>query len=329
MEQIKGRAIGGKARAAKLSPERRREISMAAVAARKEKAKLPKVAYGSVDRPLRIGDIEIQCYVLENGIRVLSQRGVARVFGFSEGGDRLGKFISTKSIKPYVNNELMPALNSPIRFINPSGGGVAHGYLATMLPDICDAILEARKHGKLNDTQLQIAEQCEIMVRGFARVGIIALVDEATGYQKERARDALANVLEKYIAKELQPWIKTFDSDFYEQMFRLRGLKYPPEHTNYRPPYFGILTNDIVYSRLAPGVLEALKEEAKKEEKKGAKLHQHLTAGVGRQALLKHLGLIVGLMKLSSDWPDFMKKINMVAARFNTTLYLDLNEPDR
>ena len=71
------------------------------------------------------------------------------------------------------------------------------------------------------------------------------------------------------------------------------------------------------------------KNSSKKEEKKGTKLFQHLTAGFGRQELLKHLGMTVGLMKLSTDWKDFMQKINVVSPRYNESLSLDLDEPDR
>jgi P63C domain len=98
-----------------------------------------------------------------------------------------------------------------------------------------------------------IAQQCEILVRGFARVSIIALVDEATGFQRDRAKNALAQILEAFVAKELQPRIKTFPDDYYAQLFRLRGLEYPNDSVK-RPQYFGTLTNDIVYKRLAPGV---------------------------------------------------------------------------
>ncbi len=326
--RVQGRAIGGKAAAAKMTPEQRKARAMKAVEAKKSLAGLPKATHDSKDRPLNLGGCEIPCYVLEDGSRVLSQRGLARAMGFSEGGDRLGSFLGSKGLKPFVNKKLLPALNSPIRFINPSGGGAAHGYHATLLPDICDVILEARKRGNLNETQLQIADQCEILVRGFARVGIIALVDEATGYQRDRARDALAKILEAYVAKELQPYVRTFDAAYYEQMFRLRGIPFPPEKAHYRPGYFGHLTNDVVYSRLAPGVPEALKEEAKKIQK-STKLFQHLTAGCGRQELLKHLGMIVGLMKISSNWQDFMQKINKIAPRYGETIPLELEEKDR
>jgi hypothetical protein len=142
-------------------------------------------------------------------------------------------------------SEMPAAIAGEIFFRPPHGGAPAFGYPATILADICDAVLAARKAGALQQQQLHIAEQCEILVRGFARVGIIALVDEATGYQRDRARDALAKILEAFIAKELQPYLPTFPADYYEQMFRLRGLEYPHGSVK-RPQYFGILTNDVV-----------------------------------------------------------------------------------
>ena len=165
-------------------------------------------------------------------------------------------------------------------------------------------------------------------MRGFARVGIIALVDEATGFQKDRAKDALAQILEAFVAKELQPYVKTFPSDFYEQLFRLRNLPFPPENPSFRPKYFGTLTNDIVYERIAPGLLEELKRKAAKDEKK-AHLHRRLTAEVGHPKLREHLASVVTAMKLSSDYKDFISKLNQLHPRFNSQLVLDLDEQDR
>ena len=91
----------------------------------------------------------------------------------------------------------------------------------------------------------------------MAHVGIIALVDEATGFQDFRSRDALAEFLEAFVAKEIQKWVKTFPPDFYKQMFRLRGIPYA--ETVKKPAYIGHLTNDLVYARLAPGVLATLR----------------------------------------------------------------------
>lgn len=71
-----------------------------------------------------------------------------------------------------------------------------------MLVDIADGILEARSHIKLSPRQEIIADQCEILIRSFAKVGIIALVDEATGYQKVR-EETLQTILKLYISNEI------------------------------------------------------------------------------------------------------------------------------
>lgn len=329
----KGKAIGGKARAASLTPEKRKEISARAIAAKKEKAKLPRATHGKDDHPLRIGDIEIPCYVLEDGRRVLAQRGMVSALGMSRGGsskgggDRLAHFIGGKALEPFIGAGLREVISSPIQFVTQAGN-VANAYDAQMLADICEAVLQARAEDKLQKQQMHIAQQCEVLMRGFARVGIIALVDEATGYQKDRAKDALAKILETFVAKELQPYVQTFPSDFYEEMFRLRGLKYPPENPNFRPQYFGLLTNDIVYERIAPGLLEELKKQARKDEKK-AHLHRRLTQEIGHPKLREHLASVVTAMKLSNNYPDFICKLNRVHPRFGKSFSLDLDDEDR
>lgn len=214
-------------------------------------------------------------------------------------------------------------LRNPIRFQNPHGGGVAFGYPATVLADYCDAVLAARRAGTLPPRQAQVAEKCEILVRGFARVGIIALVDEATGYERDRVAGSLAKILEAFIAKELQPWVQTFPAAYYEQLFRLRGLPYASDSVR-RPQYFGVLTNDIVYKRLAPGVLEELKKGAKRndEGRPKHKYFQRLTSNIGYPKLREHLGSVVTIMRLSGDYADFKSKLDQLHPPYGVTAQL-------
>lgn len=325
-----GKAKGGKAKAAKMTLEERKEAGRKMAQAKKELAALPIAEYGSSDAPLKIGDVEIQCYVLNDGTRVLSQRGMYSGLGWggSSGGERLLNFIGGERIKPFLNNDILPAIETPIKFRHPGGGGVAFGYPATILADICDAILAARKAGTLQKQQAHVAERAEILVRGFARVGIVALVDEATGYQRDRERDALAKILEAFVAKEIQPYITTFPPEYYEELFRLRGLEYPPSNPKFRPQYFGLLTNDIVYKRLAPNILEELKKKTKSASK-GTKLFQSLTPNLGQQKLREHLSSAVTIMKLSNDYPDFIAKMNRIHPRFDDITPLDLEDSDK
>ena len=212
-----GASKGGKARAEKLTPEQLSESGRKAALARWS-GDIPQATHGSPDHPLKIGDIEIPCYVLEDGKRVLYQRAMVDALDMSRGssstsgGDRLAKFATGKAIKPFLEHKLS-AVTEPIKFRTPTGQ-LAYGYDATILADICEAVLKARQEGLLQKQQEHIAKRCEILIRGFARVGIIALVDEVTGYQEYRAREALAEILENFISVELSKWAKTFPDEF-------------------------------------------------------------------------------------------------------------------
>lgn len=336
------RARGAAARIAKQTPEERRAQAQKAAAAKKELAGLPKATHGSEEKPLVIGDAKIPCYVLEDGRRVLTRAGLQAGIGMSASGaikageQRLALFVAGLAERAAARDltfaqrctALSAQLANPIRFKAPGQNSAWLGYEATTLADLCDVILAARAGGHLTHLQEHFAVEAEILVRGFARVGIIALIDEATGYQKDRAKDSLAKILEAWVAKELQPYVKTFPADFYEQIFRLRDLDYPPERQNYRPQYFGVLTNDIVYERLAPGLLDELKKQAIKDERK-AHLHRRLTEEVGHPRLKEHLASVVTIMKLSTNYADFIEKLNRIHPRFGETYALTLEQGDR
>jgi hypothetical protein len=330
MDEATGRAKGGVARAEALSKKQRKDIARRAATARW--AVLPQAICGSTDRPLRIGDIELQCYVLEGGTRVLSQAGFLEALGRHrkanvrrEGGEEpLPPILQGKAINPFVTKEVAEK-SRPIKFRTPSGA-LASGYRADLLPSVCEIYLKAKDAGVLPENQQHVAKQAEILIRGLAHVGIIALVDEATGYQEVRARDALAKVLEAFIAKELQPWVQTFPADYYRELFRLRGLNFPTE-TVRKPQYFGTLTNDIVYKRLAPGVLEELKRVTPKNESghRKHKFFQRLTDNVGYPKLREHLGAVIAVMKMSTNYHHFLQQLDRHYPRYGAQLSLPLD----
>ena len=160
-------------------------------------------------------------------------------------------------------------------------------------------------------------------------VGIIALVDEATGYQDIRARDALARILEAFVDKELQAWISTFPDDYYRELFRLRKLEFPRDSVH-RPQYFGHLTNDVVYRRLAPGVLDELRKITPRDDegRRKHKYFQRLTTNLGYPKLREHLGSVVAIMKLSRDWTDFTNKLDRLHPRYGDTIALPFDWDD-
>ena len=231
------------------------------------------------------------------------------------------------AFEPFLTPEILEKAQ-PIHFRIP-GGSKASGYRAEILPVVCEIYLKARDAGTLTFRQRPIADQADILIRGLATVGIIALVDEATHYQEMRARNALSRILEEFVAKELQAWVKTFPNDYYSHLFRLRGLEYPNGSVR-RPQYFGDITNDIVYKRLAPGVLDELKRVTPKSDtgRRRGRYFQSLTLNAGYPKLLAHLGSVVTLMKINTDWKGFMRQLDIIHPRWDKTMPFPLEFDD-
>lgn len=308
------KAVGGHARASVLTPQRRKDIARKAALSRWDES-LPKAEFGSPDRPARIGEWEFPCYVLNDGRRVFVQRGMMDALDMKQGtagrggGDRLSKFVQTRALNRFIPEQLANVIKNPITFQTPRGGK-AYGYEATVLADLCDAVLEARKTGKLHYQQEHIAARCEMLVRAFAKVGLVALVDEATGFQEVRDRQALQAILDEHLRKEFASWAKRFPDEFYKQIFRLRGWVWRGMKVN-RPQVVAKYTKDIVYSRLTQGILSELETRNPIENgKRKTKHHQWLTEDVGHPALAQHLYATIGLMRIANSWDEFKRMLD-------------------
>ncbi len=330
---LTGKAKGGAARASALSPQERKDIAKKAAEARWG---APKAIYTG---QLLLGDLSVDCAVLPDGTRVLSQRGVGRALGRAHGGSdwrkkgddpaggKLPFFMNAKGLLPFISNELLALVTSPVEYRQSQGGGIAHGIAATALPQICEVWLKARDAGELTKVQLPVAANAEIIMRGLAHIGITALVDEATGYQEVRDKKALQAILDQFLRKELAAWAKRFPDEFYDQMFRLKGWQRKDlSSPSRRPGAAGMYTNDIVYERLAPGILKELEERNPKDAKgkRKGKHHQLLTEDVGHPALAQHLHALIALMRASGNWEQFMLMLNTAFPKKNDTLLLDL-----
>jgi P63C domain len=322
---------GGKARAAKLSAEERSDIAKRAAEARwGPSSEIPLATHGSADQPLMIGKAEITCFVLEDGRRVISQRGMNAALGRAEAGAKsrrrptetnagnLPAFLFPLNIRPFISNELASSAISPISFRIPSTGVIGYGYPAELLPDVCSVWMQAHAKGVLTPAQYSTANAASIVVQALAKVGIVALVDEATGYQEVRDRRALEEILNKYISKELHQWTKTFPDEYFSGIFRLKNWALPKLPTA-RPGAMAQVTNDIVYQRLAPGVLREL-EVVNPTDGKGrrkSKHHQHLTRDHGHPKLREHLSNVVTLMRVSDSWTGFKRLIDRAIPRIS------------
>lgn len=305
----RGASNGGHARADALTSDERSEIARQAARARWGSTDLDAPFAGT----LLIGDLEIKCAVTTDGTRLINQNTFLRSLGRDPRpkagtGSRsslIPAVISAQNLQPFVSPELRK-MAEPITYRVAEASGTSQGFRAEILPDICDVYLNARQAGELHHTQRRVADMAEILMRGLARVGITALVDEATGYQETRARRELQQILRAYISAELLSWTKMFPDEFFEEVYRLQGWEYKPG-TAKRTPYVGKLINHYIYEQLPPGVLDKLRDKNPRTEK-GYRRHRHhqfLTANTGSPHLDKQIATVTTLMRISRDKREF------------------------
>jgi len=291
--------------------------------------KIPTAKFSSDKTPLLLGgEIELPCYVLENKKRVLSLRGMQKALGYKgSSGDWLKNVISANPPSP----EIIAGIKEPMKFKRVDAGGTqpnTYGYEATFFIDICNGFIDLKKAGNLKPRYLFMAERADIIVRASAKVGIIALVDEATGYQEFRAKNDLREYFAKFLLDEYGKWTKRFPDEFFEAIFRMKGWTWNYASTK-KPSVVGHYINNFVYSRIAPGVLSELKTRTPKDEKgnRGIKLHQWFNQDVGHPKLQEHLASIVVLAKsVGYNWRNFQRVLNRSLPKFGDQL--EVNFPD-
>ena len=278
----------------------------------------------------------MECSVLEGGRRMLTQSAFFEALGRPQRGNLArGKksleiqaqegcqiitppFLDAENLKPFISAELR-ARHSPVKFITLKGRE-ALGYDATLLPLVCEVYLKAREAGVLTGKQLPVAQSCEVAVRTLAKIGIIALVDEATGYQYDRARNALQALLKTYIGEGLLKRCSYFPQEFWQGAYRLCGWEYK-DGIPLKPHLLGTFINRTLYSKLPPEVhieikrLNPIKGATKRRKYRQWQL---LTTTTGIPHLDKLLYLATAMMRGYTDREEFYRVYDLVVPTLPT-----------
>jgi hypothetical protein len=275
---------------------------------------MPKATHQGI---LKIMGKSLPCVVLEDGRRIITQASIFKAFDRPTRGSRsktdegvsIPAFLDSKNLKPYINGDVADVITS-ISYVGLNGTECS-GFRAEVIPTVCEMYLNAQKDGTLTTNQVKIAVISDLLIRSLATVGIIGLIDEATGYQQIRPRDALEAYLNKILTKELASWCKRFPDAYYENIYKLKGW---PEFSTSKNKYscVGTYTNDIIYSRLGQDVLDELKSRTPDTSK--AKLHQWLSVDTGHPLLSNHMVAILALQKFAISegwgWNKFITMVN-------------------
>ncbi|UXC37160.1 P63C domain-containing protein [Cupriavidus gilardii] len=294
-KQLTRQQKGGIARRMALPDKKRTDIARKAAETRwakaKEAAPLPdEPLFAKWRGLLELGGEPIDCYVLSNGRRVIALRSAVKAIAEADSGD-LAKFIGVSSLKPFINKDLV--LAELFEFSIPGtqfkGSGMSTETFELILRGYVRALSEAPE--QLTDRQRSIAIRCAVITAGLVRTGLDALVDEATGYQYERAEDALQVKLRAFIAEELREWEKTFPDELWQEFGRLTKWS-GPLHS--RPRWWGKLVIELIYDTLDPDVARYLKTN---KPPQGIHWHRQLTENIGVRQLVSRCFEVVGMAK--------------------------------
>ncbi len=347
-------ARGGVARARRLSPEDRSAIAREGATRRwadkreaDKQREMPTVLPGYI-AVLSVAGANLPCAVINgpNGVqRVLTEHGITNAIlgtrsgaskrrkrAAAERGEELPIFLAPSQLRPYIPSDLVEGVLQPIEYMD--GDRVVTAYDAAILPAVCKVWLDARRDDALQNQQLAKAAAAEILMSGLAHTGIVALIDEATGYEKIRPQNALQIYIDKIISKELAVWAKKFPDEFYENIYRLKQWPWPGMQKN-RYSVVAYYTRDLVYERLGPGILKELERKTPKNEKgqRPYRFHQWFTEEVGDPMLAQHLASLITLQRLAiangHGWKRFVNSVDLVMPRRGETMMLPLEFPNQ
>lgn len=321
----RGRA-GGKARAKKLPPERLKEIARQGALARWRNKPLKAIHEGNFQKEF---GIDVKCYVLDDEIKtaVISQTGMARTLGLSARGIAFPKFIRSQAMAQFVGAELREKIENPVRFQWGTGGAelppsIFHGFNATLLIDVCNAIIKAEAAGALKATRYKkIVAQAHIVVGASAKSGITRLVYDLAGYHP--STEEVIAAFKLYIQEEARKYEPEFPNELYINWHRLYDIPIPERG---KPWQFKYLTIRHIYYPLAKSsgkILNLLRALKAKDGDRQKKLFQFLNE-VGARALRMHLGRVLEMAESSKDRHDYEMKI---AHRFGGQLEFELIAP--
>lgn len=258
-----------------------------------------------------------------DGTRVISERAIAKAFGAKRGGSHWRRMkenpdganvpviLSAKNIQPFINKDLLDGFARRRLYRAKRGGTPAHGVEATLLPKVCNLFLSMRDAGALHPSQVRLALSADILIRGLGEVGIIALVDEATGYIAEKRKDEYRQLFKDFVREQVRQWEKEFPDQFFDALYRFYNLK--NKRDGKHPQFFGHLIRKYIYTPVADSkgaVLELLDEKNPVVYANGGrryKMHQFLTDLVGVPAVRAHLWQVIGIANSSVNKTKFDK----------------------
>ena len=177
-------------------------------------------------------------------------------------------------------------------------------------------------HPKLTTRQQQMAVAASLFLSACAKVGLEALIDEATGYQYGGIGCACGQVggIPRAGHKEVG---EDVPDELWAEFGRLTNWK---GQITKRPKYWGKLVMELIYEKLDADVAKWLKEHAP-APKHGQNYHQWLSGQYGLKKLIEHIWMIVGMARTCETMIELRDRVNALYGKRPLQMRLYLPRP--
>lgn len=241
----------------------------------------------------------IDCYVLDDGRRVLSQRGIVRqIVGHDKTGyiDRYLDAVTDAEAKKGLAHNAFEFL---------SGGGTrCIGREAKDVAAMANVFVVAALEGRLAPEQMHMAVNANRILAALATIALEALVDEVTGYQEERSKDFLQDRLALLVQDDPAAYKKLWTSSLVRTLCRTFRVAHDPSVGF--PIFLTGIAGKLYDMILTSDVVDAVRE--KDPHANGVKYFQHLTER-GRAVLASELSVVETLAIQSANKDEFWSKV--------------------
>jgi len=227
-------------------------------------SELLKVSYGLEAYPLRIGDISIPCFILNDSKAVLLIGGIQKALGYQGRSEKWLLYLLHHINKFISIDELLQQVENPVQFqLIPRERPIlkAEGLYSKTFLDVCNTIVIAKKQGYLNIHQLNYSKSAEIMLNDLSQSNIDVLIDESTGFKffRERSIDQLQQFLWDIFEDDAILWMKTIPPSFFSTLFEVHGFDWQDLANNTQN--IAKIIYEIVFSRIPDPLLTTLRQE--------------------------------------------------------------------
>lgn len=244
---------------------------------------------------IELAGVKSPCFILEDGKRILPKQGIQNVL-------KIPEEVELESYLTLINR-------NADHFQSIScykGNQQIDGYEASKLIDMCHGLLDIRKNLELSKRQETVVDRGEMLINSFTKTKIISLIDKATNYQYEKEQAELEIILKTFASKEILEWQKTFQLDFYKQIFRLWNIPFTAENISKKPRFITWLTNELIYKNIPKSSLNPLDKET----------------------LKKVFYSVEALASISKDWNKFTKLMKEKYHPHRDLPFIDLEAMD-